>query len=197
MYSRAAVIARSIVSRRLLFTELFLVRKNFSKSNLSKVSSVRKITMGSYMSGSGTSTTKTSSAAQVKFTEEELKERLTPLQYHVTQEKGTERAFSGELTYNKDSGTYSCVVCGQALFKSDHKFDSGSGWPSFYEVMNSDAVDKHTDLSHGMKRVEVTCKKCGGHLGHVFDDGPNPSGQRYCINSASLKFDGSKKKSEL
>nr|XP_039271237.1 peptide methionine sulfoxide reductase MsrB-like [Styela clava] len=195
MYSRTALTALSLVSRG----SLRLTKSRFTKivtegHNLVRKSPYRPITMGSLISGNSPTS---SSGVEVKFTEEELKERLTPMQYHVTQEKGTERAFTGELIYNKESGIYSCVVCGQSLFKSDHKFDSGSGWPSFHEVMNSDSVDTHTDLSHGMKRVEVTCKKCGSHLGHLFDDGPKPSGQRFCINSASLKFDGSKKKSEL
>lgn len=118
-----------------------------------------------------------------------LKERLTPEQYHVTQEAGTERAFAGEYWDCKDDGVYRCVVCDEPLFESGAKYDSGTGWPSFYEEMGEDAVEKHSDTTHGMVRTEAVCGKCGAHLGHVFPDGPQPSGDRYCMNSASLRLD--------
>ncbi|MGH8223889.1 MAG: peptide-methionine (R)-S-oxide reductase MsrB, partial [Woeseiaceae bacterium] len=114
---------------------------------------------------------------------DDLKKKLTAEQYRVTQEKGTERPFSGRYVHNKDDGVYSCVCCGTELFSSEHKYDSGSGWPSFWLPLAGDTVRTVRDLSHGMIREEVVCAHCGAHLGHVFEDGPEPSGLRYCINS--------------
>ena len=125
-------------------------------------------------------------------TEAEWKKQLTPTQYAVLREKGTERAFTGELWDHHEPGTYKCAGCGAELFASDAKFDSGCGWPSFYQPKEEANVEEARDASHGMIRTEVMCAKCGGHLGHVFDDGPNPTGLRYCINSASLAFEKKK-----
>ena len=120
--------------------------------------------------------------------ESELRDRLTPLQYHVTQEAGTERPFTGLYWNSKTPGTYVCIVCETPLFASDTKYDSGSGWPSFWEPLDDDAVDTKRDTSHFMVRTEAVCAECGAHLGHVFEDGPQPTGLRYCMNSASLRL---------
>lgn len=124
----------------------------------------------------------------VQKTDEEWKKILTPEQYRVLRQKGTERPFTGEYENNYEPGTYVCAACGQELFKSDTKFDAGCGWPSFYREAAKGHIIEKIDLSLGMKRIEIICSKCGGHLGHVFDDGPQPTGLRYCVNSVSLKF---------
>jgi len=125
-------------------------------------------------------------------TDKEWKEVLTPEQYDVLREKGTERPFTGEYWNTKDEGVYKCAACGAELFSSDTKFDSDCGWPSFYDVMNNKNVITKDDYSFGMHRIEVMCASCGGHLGHIFDDGPKPTGKRYCINSVSIKLDKKK-----
>ena len=133
--------------------------------------------------------TPTDSSARVQKSEPEWREQLTPAQYEVLRRKGTERPFTGAYVYEKRDGTYRCAACGTALFSSETKFDSGTGWPSFTEPADRANVELHDDYSYGMHRIEVTCAACGGHLGHVLDDGPGETGERFCINSASLELD--------
>jgi len=128
---------------------------------------------------------------KVVKTEAEWRAQLDPEQYHVLREKGTERPFSGEYDHSFEPGTYHCAGCGAELFASDAKYDSGCGWPAFYEPASEEALEAETDSSYGMVRTEVMCASCGGHLGHVFPDGPRPTGLRYCINSAALKLEES------
>ncbi len=129
---------------------------------------------------------------EIEKTDEEWKKILNPEQYNVLRKKGTEIAFTGKLLHNKKKGSYKCAGCGNTVFVSKTKYESGTGWPSFFEPARTDSVDTSEDHSYGMDRVEVTCSKCGGHLGHVFEDGPQPTGKRYCINSLALEFEEEK-----
>jgi peptide-methionine (R)-S-oxide reductase len=128
-------------------------------------------------------------ATEIHKTEREWREALSPEQYHILREKGTERPWTGKYVSCHDDGIYRCAACGNELFRSDSKFESFSGWPSFFEPIGPEAVDLHEDRTYGMVRTEVTCHRCGSHLGHVFDDGPAPTGQRYCMNSISLDLE--------
>lgn len=124
-----------------------------------------------------------------KLTDDEVRKKLTPEAYHVTQEQGTEQPGSSPLLKVKEPGVFKCIVCGAPLFRTETKFESGTGWPSFYKPMEGDAVETRVDMSHGTVRTEVICKNCGAHLGHVFEDGPTPTGMRYCMNGCALDFE--------
>lgn len=134
---------------------------------------------------------------KVEKTDKEWRESLTPEEYNILREKGTEPPFTGKFVDNKKKGIYLCAGCQKELFSTDTKFDSGSGWPSFWDSISDENIEFKEDNSLGMQRIEVVCARCGGHLGHVFDDGPNPTGKRYCINSAALHFKEEKKESDI
>ena len=131
---------------------------------------------------------------KIEKPESEWQDQLSPEQFYVTRKAGTEPAFTGMYWNTKEQGVYNCVCCGQPLFSSEAKYDSGTGWPSFYKPVNQGAIDEHTDISHGMRRTEIRCSRCDAHLGHVFPDGPPPTGLRYCMNSAALELNAGQQK---
>lgn len=170
----------------LVLLGILLIACQSQNQNLSGDNGASKVKTAQMVADSG-------GIKKIVKTAEEWKAQLNAEEYRILREKGTERAFTGVYWDNKEKGTYSCAACSLPLFASNTKFQSGTGWPSFYQPIAEKNVTEYSDRSHGMVRTEVTCGRCDGHLGHVFNDGPNPTGLRYCINSVSLKFDANKK----
>ena len=169
---------------------LFILACGSSKDKQATSPATNKVIKEQVITNETTEVVATESTLEkIRKTPEEWQAELTEMEYYVLREKGTERSFTGDLWDNKKEGVYTCAACKLPLFHSETKFKSGTGWPSYYQPINKKNVVEYTDETHGMKRVEVVCGRCDGHLGHVFDDGPKPTGLRYCINSVSLDFE--------